>query len=230
MLDSGLEIRVPNDQYVVPFVQIDGTGAREYNTSEMEVLISAVGDQPATLGRYFLTAAYLMVNQDSNSFTLWQANPTADSQLVPVGAATDAQDCNNTTVPGTPPAATASAHPASHVSAGVIAGPIVGGLSVIAAIALFLFWRRRKRAVRNSKRPPSQHLFKQELHGESSATKHPPSYVTDVSGSGDVARGELHQTPMLQKQTGSWSGPIYEMSVGTPPPVPSKDRGSRRLD
>ena len=56
--------------------------------------------------------------------------------------------------------------------------------------------------------------------------KHPPSYVTDVSR--DSARGELHQTPMLQKQTASWSGPIYEMPVGTPPPVPSKDRGSRR--
>ena len=193
----------------------------------MEVLISAVGDQPATLGRYFLTAAYLLVDQDSDSFTLWQANPTTDSQLVSLESTSDAQDCNNSTSPsGSSPAASAPTHPASQVSTGVIAGPVVGGLCIIiAAIVFFLFRRRKNRSAGQHARPQSQHLFKQELHGESLTTNHPPSYVTDISG--DTPRGELHQTPKLQKQTSSWSGPIYEMSVGSPLPLPLQDRGSR---
>ncbi|KAK4897666.1 hypothetical protein LTR28_001701, partial [Elasticomyces elasticus] len=36
------------------------------------------------LGRQFLTSAYLMVNQDANTFTLWKANPTVNKVLVAV--------------------------------------------------------------------------------------------------------------------------------------------------
>ncbi|CAJ2503101.1 Uu.00g104950.m01.CDS01 [Anthostomella pinea] len=96
---SGLEIRVPNSQYLVPYVDIDRNGSRIFNNTERELLINGLVDQPATLGRYFLTAAYLMVDLDANSFTLWQANPASGSTLVSVTGA-EAQ-CGNESISGT---------------------------------------------------------------------------------------------------------------------------------
>ncbi len=90
---SGLEIRVPNDQYIVPFVDINRNGSRYFNTSRREFLFNGLSDQPATLGRYFLTSAYLMVNHDVGSFTLWKANPTNSSTLVSVASNAAAQGC-----------------------------------------------------------------------------------------------------------------------------------------
>ncbi|XDG04485.1 hypothetical protein ABKA04_004100 [Annulohypoxylon sp. FPYF3050] len=80
-LSMGLDIRIPSDQYLIPWVDIDRNGSRYTVPSKQELLIGAVTNQPATLGRYFFTAAYLMVDLDANEFTLWQANPTSDSRL-----------------------------------------------------------------------------------------------------------------------------------------------------
>ncbi|KAL2280627.1 hypothetical protein FJTKL_12344 [Diaporthe vaccinii] len=80
-LSSGLSVTVQNDQFLTPFVQIGYDGARFLNESIKELLINPT-DQPPTLGRYFLTAAYLMVNHDSNTFTMWQGNPSSSSNLV----------------------------------------------------------------------------------------------------------------------------------------------------
>lgn len=84
ILTSRFSVRVSNDQFLIPYVYVDYDGARKEDTSIKEFLWNAVSDQSATLGRYFLTAAYLMVNHDSNSFTLWQANATTSSDLVSV--------------------------------------------------------------------------------------------------------------------------------------------------
>ncbi|KAK0724411.1 hypothetical protein B0H67DRAFT_680020 [Lasiosphaeris hirsuta] len=48
-----------------------------------ELLIRPTGQLP-TLGRYFLTGAYLMFNHDAEEFTLWQANPSERTSLTPV--------------------------------------------------------------------------------------------------------------------------------------------------
>ncbi|KAJ4248695.1 hypothetical protein NW762_012533 [Fusarium torreyae] len=91
-LDSGLQIRVPNDQYIVPSVGYQSNGSRIRDLDNYELLIRGHNDDaeshlqgmPALLGRYFLTAAYLMVNQDAGTFTLWQAKPSKSSKLVRV--------------------------------------------------------------------------------------------------------------------------------------------------
>ncbi|KAF4949360.1 hypothetical protein FSARC_13491, partial [Fusarium sarcochroum] len=91
-LDSGLQIRVPNDQYMVPSVNYQANGGRIQDPDTYELLIRGHNDDaeshlqgmPALLGRYFLTAAYLMVNHDAGTFTLWQANPSNSSKLVRV--------------------------------------------------------------------------------------------------------------------------------------------------
>ncbi|GKT45017.1 uncharacterized protein ColSpa_05198 [Colletotrichum spaethianum] len=90
-LSSGLQVRVPNNQYIVTFVDIERNGSRTISTTQKELLFNGLSDQPATLERYFLTAAYLMVDHDAETFTLWQANPTTRSNLVKV--ASDGSRC-----------------------------------------------------------------------------------------------------------------------------------------
>ncbi|KAJ8119739.1 hypothetical protein ONZ43_g3375 [Nemania bipapillata] len=72
-LSSGLEVRIPNNQYLVPYVDVDRNGSRIFNNSQHELLVAisyAKYDAPRTLGRYFFTGAYLMVNHDAGTFTI----------------------------------------------------------------------------------------------------------------------------------------------------------------
>lgn len=151
---------MPNSQFMTPFVQIGYDGARFYNESIKEFLYNSVGNQPATLGRYFLTAAYLMVNHDANSFTLWQGNPATSSTLVPVLDEETAAACGTNTSGVVQQSATATASASSSsgdddassssggISTGAIAGAAVGGVAALAVIAgiiaMFLLKRRRQ--------------------------------------------------------------------------------------
>lgn len=159
-LSSGLSIRVPNSQFMTPFVEIGRDGARAYNESIKEFLYNSVGNQPATLGRYFLTAAYLMVNHDANSFTLWQGNPTSSSTLVPVldekaaaacGTASGVvqQSATATASASSSNGATASSS-SSGVSTGAIVGAAIGGVAAVVAVAAIvaILFRRKRRQQR----------------------------------------------------------------------------------
>ncbi|KAI1104485.1 acid protease [Jackrogersella minutella] len=154
-LSTGLDIRVPNSQYLVPYVDIDRNGSRIFNTSERELLISAVSDTSATLGRYFLTAAYLMVDLDANTFTLWQANPTSDSKLV---SRTTESECGNKTSSSSdvlPSSHSQAPQVASGLSKGSIAGIVVGVVAGLAILGLgILFYIRRARNNQTVTGPP----------------------------------------------------------------------------
>lgn len=147
-LSTGLDIRIPNNQYLVPWVDIDRNGSRVFNTSTRELLINGLSDQPATLGRYFLTAAYLMVDVDSNTFTLWQANPTRDSKLTPVAVsrATESQCGDDVSSPASngsasnPPQALQEE---DSLSGGAIAGIVVGVIAAFTFLGLGIFFYLR---------------------------------------------------------------------------------------
>lgn len=153
-LSSGLSIRVANDQFMVPAITYDTNGTRVENDTIKEFLFNGIGDQPATLGRYFLTAAYLMVNHDSETFALWRANPTTSSTLVSVIAQGTEADCGNLTgviqpsVSGTGSSAEESAIE-NTTPVDAIAGGVVGGvvLFIAVGVATFILVRRRKRAL-----------------------------------------------------------------------------------
>lgn len=152
---------MPNSQFLTPFVQIGYDGTRYYNESIKEFLFNPTSGQPSTLGRYFFTAAYLMVNHDANSFTMWQGNPTSASTLVPVMNEETAEACGNNVTGVVQQSATATVTAAAtssggasasrgttgHVSAGAIAGGVVGGVAALVLIgvaAVFLVRRRRQ--------------------------------------------------------------------------------------
>ncbi|CAK7236425.1 hypothetical protein SBRCBS47491_009632 [Sporothrix bragantina] len=165
-LQTGLSIRIPNDQLIVPDRTIDTTtGAIAANSSGLDTTILAIQNVNANdmtqLGRQFLSAAYVMLNQDANSFTLWQANPTTGRQLVAVDESnTELSVCtssgnNETSTDSTDPSSTSASSTSStsststpkHMSTGVIAGAVVGAAVAVAAvigISVFYCLRRRR--------------------------------------------------------------------------------------
>ena len=214
-LDSGLEVRIPNDQFMTPFVDIDRQGKRVVNEGKREFLMHALADQPATLGRYFLTAAYLMVNHDSNSFTLWQANPTTSEDLVPVYDEEAAQKCkgdvSGPVQPSVSPIATTTNTPGNDakndegqdnedsneesISPAIIGGAAGGGgavLVIIGVAVFFLIRRRRQRrdaaaeiAARAETHPPHYDYKDRQPY------YYPPQWgVQEVAGS-EPARHEV---------------------------------------
>lgn len=154
ILASGLQVRVPNSQFLTPFVEVVRNGSRIIDRSKRELLMNGLGDQPATLGRYFFTAAYLMVDYDASTFSMWQANPSTSSTLVPVSSKSSA-DCDGGggssnsggSGPSSSPNPQAEQGSSASLSAGAIAGAVIGGICALAiAAAVFFVVRRRKHA------------------------------------------------------------------------------------
>ncbi|KAI2605960.1 acid protease [Hypoxylon fragiforme] len=213
-LSTGLDVRIPNSQYMVPFVDIDRNGSRFFNTSERELLIGGLADQPATLGRYFLTSAYLMIDQDSDTFTLWQANPTSDSKLVSVVTNENAECGNRTSTPdsnASSPDTSQNSQAATGLSGGSIAGVVVGvvvGLGILGLGILFYLRRARRQAE-----------FTQ------AATDSP----TPINESRQANRiSELPPTD----PTKSWYNPVHELhgSIGVPSEVSGQDHYIYEMD
>ncbi|KAF5538497.1 hypothetical protein FMEXI_9366 [Fusarium mexicanum] len=153
-LDSGLEIRVPNNQYMIPTVDIASNGSRTTDTSKRDILITDIEDEPPILGRYFLTAAYLMVNHDAGTFTLWQANATRERSLVRVFDEETGKKCENTTGVIQPSASETSrpdrgsgsnsGSPSGAVIGGAVVGAIAGAVLIGIGITYLVIKRKRK--------------------------------------------------------------------------------------
>jgi len=101
LLSNGLQIRVPNSQFFTPFVGIAQNGSQTIDRSKRELLMKGLSDQPATFGRYLFTAAYLMVDHDKKSFSMWQASPSTKTSLVPSSKKV-ARDCGGVDRSGEP--------------------------------------------------------------------------------------------------------------------------------
>ncbi|KAF5655264.1 hypothetical protein FCIRC_13909 [Fusarium circinatum] len=153
-LDSGLEIRVPNNQYMIPTVDIASNGSRTTDNSKRDILITDIEDEPPILGRYFLTAAYLMVNHDAGTFTLWQANATRERSLVRVFDEETGKKCENTTGVIQPSASESSrpdrgsgsnsGSPSGAVIGGAVVGAIAGAVLIGIGITYLVIKRKRK--------------------------------------------------------------------------------------
>ncbi len=146
-LDSGLTVQIPSDQLVKPDTFIAPSGQVEVNEIVRNVMIDSLPDsrnEMPSLGRYFLSAAYLMVNYDTDTFTLWKANPTTERDPVAVagpGAACTSDPTND------PDALEVRPEPSrsdDSWSPGEIAGTVLGILAGCALVGLLLWWLVRR--------------------------------------------------------------------------------------
>jgi hypothetical protein len=94
-----------------------------------------------------------MLNQDANQFTLWQANPTTDEDLVAVDAKNSVISCSDgaqvsqtpTPAPPTAPKESSSHHALSAGAiAGITIGVVIGLLALCALITIGYFTRKRR--------------------------------------------------------------------------------------
>lgn len=169
--NSGLNIKVPNEVLVVPDQYIGPDGAVQNNNSADVVLLGPLAGEnandPPIIGMQFLSAAYLMVDLDARTFTLWQANPTTETNLVSVGGtcsekpavnsgsgnsttSSNSTGSSNGTADGGSTQASAAASPSpssSGIPTGTIVGAVIGsalGAALIAAGLVFVILRRRR--------------------------------------------------------------------------------------
>ncbi|EED14742.1 aspartic-type endopeptidase, putative [Talaromyces stipitatus ATCC 10500] len=161
---SGLSVRIPNEQLVVPNLTIDkSTGSIIANSSAPELVLNSIqsinADDLPQLGRQFLTSAYLMLNQDANTYTLWEANPVTNEDLVAVDQSGTPVSMFCTTTSTTVESSmsqTGTANPgpnknnSSHkkdVSGGAISGIVVGciaGVALTAVMVLYTIGKKRR--------------------------------------------------------------------------------------
>lgn len=135
-LSSGLQIRIPNHQLVLPDYHTSPEGELLVNGSDRVVLINSLqqinkNDMPI-LGLPFFSSAYLFVNEDMAQFTLWKSNPTTDTNLVAIG-----QTCQNDTSfsPLPTPSWLPNSKPTNQnrrINKGTITGIVIGAITGIA--------------------------------------------------------------------------------------------------
>ena len=154
---------VSNSQLVVPDLKIDNDGSLTFNASTRVLNLNPQGtinqnDIPV-LGLTFLTSAYLMVNYDKDQFTLWQANPTLNEDIVAIGPSSTCTNANSlqtatqTSLPSALP--TMISPPSQHrLSRGAKAGIAIGAVAFAALLGLGTIYvlrarqRRQKRDAR----------------------------------------------------------------------------------
>lgn len=217
---------------MVPAITFDTNGTRLENDTIKEFLFNGIGDQKATLGRYFLTAAYLMVNHDSQTFTMWAANPTTSSNLVSVVDQETETECSNITGVVQPSANdTMSSNTGTTEDAttpvAAIAGGVVGGVIFIAILGLsmFSFMRRKKRASLLSSNSPQSPLSLGETHvpqdgsTEQSQQRHPAPQIQQADQMQSGAKAERYELPpdyqpRSYEMMGNEAPVYYEMDGG----------------
>jgi hypothetical protein len=146
-----------------------------------------------------------MLNQDANSFTLWEASQNADVDLVAVDEANRQLDqfCDVTKSDTTSSTHDANSsdndrsHPSNGLSAGAIAGVAVGcvlSASVIARSAFIWMVLKRKRRIA----PKSDAGY---IHQSSAGmrTTGPPNELDSY----DTNPGFRHELPALKRSTAS---------------------------
>ncbi len=172
------------------------------------------------LGRQFLTAAYLMVNQDANEFTLWEANPTSSVDLVAVDTNNDVVDTACPTASGAAstttssvPGPTTTTNTSSKISSGAIVGAAVGGIAVVAALAGFLIWLlvRRRRRGDGSSPSTSASQEKSELPADSKSEL-PGDAKSELPGEANDMRHEVAGSHIPYSQQQHLSPQRYEQS------------------
>jgi LPXTG-motif cell wall-anchored protein len=171
-IQSDLQIPIANTQVVQPDATILSDGSISYNDTLNELNVIALlppnnGDI-VQLGRQFLSGAYLMVNEDNGTFTLWQATGGSGESLVAVDENNNVftPTCSSTSATSPVPTASLSSTPSIHPpppkpTTSSIVGPVVGAIAGVALlVALGVFFRMRKRknkAVRAAGNSPYAH-------------------------------------------------------------------------
>lgn len=228
-LSSGLSVRVENSQFVGPDMTIDqDTGGLLLSRSEPDIAMNALQDSNAsdviTIGRNFFSAAYISINYDIGTFTMWNANATSNQNLVAVDTAGKEQ-ANYCT--SQDPTATATATGASSTANGggsvkisgsgsnnaanpsaVIAGGVVGGLAGAALVCLVMWWAYKTRRTKQARSVSTNPHFSELQFQDPSQASDSPSLKRSFA---------VHEQPAFSKQgQHQQEHALYELACTSP--------------
>ncbi|KAI9777516.1 MAG: hypothetical protein M1839_008810 [Geoglossum umbratile] len=216
-LDSGLNIRIPNHQLVVPDLQVGSDGQIQIaNDTTREILLNSLqgvnaNDMPL-LGQPFLSSSYLLVNNDEQKFTLWKGQPTLNQKLVGIVPSTTCTSVDHHASSTATSQPSKAGKPSPKVTRGTIAGLVVGLSGAIAfGTAAILLWRMRRAARRMVEAEGT-------THGTTS-----PHWGTAARGLFGYSKHELQasiQPPQEMSTTRHPhfmdSQPLFELPIRTP--------------
>jgi len=221
-IDNGLAVTIPNHQLVQAYYTTGSDGNIVVNDTYKELVINPLQGQDTylmpRLASTFLQAAYLHVNYDENTFTVWQAaNPAGkNSKYIAVGGSLTGPcktDGNNTNTGNTTNTSNPNTNPPSKstLSAGAIAGIIIGALALITAIALLTWCLKR----RNRKQSALQQMQQQQdPHGQ-------PTYY--IGGKAELpSEAKRAELEARMRHTDRWTG--SQGTTATPGSQPWEER------
>lgn len=180
-LNTGLSVTIPNHQLVLPNVGFKGDEHEQsYLNDTRTIMVFDRGgvDSMPSFGQVFLTAAYLHVDNDNKQFTLWEAIPTEDTEIVTVdhtsenegGETCDGGSGQSSGSPNNAPDddddndngdgdGGGERKSSSSLSGGAIAGIVIGAVAgtVILFVAGFFLYRRRRRQQQQNAKQISAH-------------------------------------------------------------------------
>lgn len=220
---GGFSVTIPNHQLVQAMWTIDQTtGDIVVNDTNKELFINPLqGEDSYLMPRFAMTlfqAAYLHVNYDDDTFTLWEAaNPAGtNSRFVNVESkipktttcsenSTDSSGSGSGSATNSSAGGGSSSKSPSSISGGAIAGIVIGAIVVIASIiAGVIFWRRHQKKKEIARA--------QAAHGQVSEYGHP--------GFGyNAGKSELESRTHVQPVVQSWHGSDQTTVAEAPPGV-----------
>jgi hypothetical protein len=248
ILDGTSKFTLSNDILILPREYVASDGAFQTDSSSPGIAFTPTSNDNVNdvsiIGRPFFSAAYIMVDLDAETWTIWQANATTDTRLVSVGGdcaekprvntappkitppdagATNETSINNTTVSTTPaPVGQASVGLEAGAIAGIALGAVFG--SGLLAGALVICWLRRKRQMRRRSTGSeadialTKYMYNRE-YGGLTPTCHEKSAdsAQELSSSWVLA----HELPVVERPMevsgGHWSVQAVELpSIHTP--------------
>jgi hypothetical protein len=177
VIDGTSKFTLSNDILILPQEYVASDGAFKTDASAPGILLAPTSNgnvnDVSIIGRPFFSAAYIMVDLDAETWTLWQANATTDTRLVSVGGGCAEKPKVNTKPPEITPSGVvatngstsranetadipATSAPVNQTSTGLnvgaIAGIAVGAVfgSGLLAGALVICWLRGRRQTKRS--------------------------------------------------------------------------------
>jgi hypothetical protein len=249
VLDGTSKFTLSNDILILPQEYVASDGAFKTDSSAPGILFAPTSNinvnDVSIIGRPFFSAAYIMVDLDAETWTMWQANVTTDSRLVSVGEecaekpkvntappkimppgtiATNETTSSGNNTASTPTEPVPEKQPSTGMSVGVIAGIVVGGVvgSALLAAALVICWLRKRR---QTKRSTSETDIALTKYGHESEQLTPIWHEKPGESAHELASARIpaHELPVKERPTEvpgrCWDGQAVELpGVYTPKP------------
>lgn len=184
-MKGGPSISVRNEQLVVPHVERDsGTSQWKQDMTSSDLLIDSGEDtwpsNQMTLGRYFMTNMYIMVNLDVGEFTIWSANTDSNHEtLVAVdnnGNVVEASSFCPTSTAAAQPHPQATTDASSTMTTGSIVGTSIGCAAAVGMFVAGIWWFMRRR---KQKKELKVNGTTPEAAYQASWATPPPPFVND---------------------------------------------------